>query len=80
MAEMRCVHHWEIEAPNGNYSNGTCQHCGETRQFTNYVYYDAETAATHFRETRDQKIGRQRQLEIERVAKRSTTYDTRYVW
>ena len=27
-----CVHHWLIEAPNGNTSSGTCKLCGEVRK------------------------------------------------
>ena len=28
-----CAHHWILMAPSGNSTNGTCKHCGETRQF-----------------------------------------------
>ncbi|MFH1462532.1 MAG: hypothetical protein ABIG08_02500 [bacterium] len=31
----QCVHYWIIEFPNGPTSLGTCQNCGEERQFRN---------------------------------------------
>ena len=30
-----CTHHWVIESPAGPASEGVCQKCGETRQFSN---------------------------------------------
>ena len=30
-------HEWVIEAPNGPASNGKCDICGSTREFSNYV-------------------------------------------
>ena len=32
-----CRHHWVIQAADGPVSNGSCQICGETREFKNYV-------------------------------------------
>lgn len=32
-----CVHHWRIESPDGPTSMGTCQRCGATREFVNYI-------------------------------------------
>ena len=32
-----CRHHWVIQAADGPVSNGSCQVCGETREFKNYV-------------------------------------------
>ena len=32
-----CCHHWVIQPADGPVSNGSCQVCGETREFKNYV-------------------------------------------
>ena len=32
-----CRHHWVIQPADGPVSNGSCQICGENRQFENYV-------------------------------------------
>ena len=32
-----CRHHWLIQPADGPVSNGSCQICGENRQFKNYV-------------------------------------------
>ena len=32
-----CRHHWVIQPADGPVSNGSCQACGETREFKNYV-------------------------------------------
>ncbi len=32
-----CCHHWVIQPADGPISIGTCQVCGETREFKNYV-------------------------------------------
>ena len=32
-----CQHYWKIEDNHGKTSRGVCQHCGEIRDFTNYV-------------------------------------------
>ncbi len=34
---MVCQHHWVIQSADGPFSNGSCQACGETREFKNYV-------------------------------------------
>ena len=34
--ETVCQHHWVIDPPMGEHSNGTCRKCGELRRFTNY--------------------------------------------
>jgi len=31
-----CVHHWVIDPPNGRYSEGVCQKCGQVREFDNF--------------------------------------------
>lgn len=31
-----CAHHWQIETPNGETSEGICKRCGKTRDFANY--------------------------------------------
>ena len=35
--EVRCAHHWIIEAAGGPTSKGTCRLCGAEKQFFNYV-------------------------------------------
>ena len=32
-----CRHHWVIQPADGPVSNGSCQACGEIREFKNYV-------------------------------------------
>ena len=32
-----CQHHWVIQPADGPFSNGSCQVCGEIREFKNYV-------------------------------------------
>ena len=32
-----CRHHWVIQPADGPVSEGSCQICGETREFKNYV-------------------------------------------
>ncbi len=32
-----CCHHWVIQPADGPVSNGSCQVCGEIREFRNYV-------------------------------------------
>ena len=32
---ISCAHHWEIETPNGESSEGRCKRCGATRSFLN---------------------------------------------
>ncbi len=32
-----CCHHWVIQPADGPISSGSCQVCGETREFKNYV-------------------------------------------
>ncbi|MBC8281809.1 MAG: hypothetical protein H8E48_13575 [Chloroflexi bacterium] len=36
-AVSTCRHHWVIQPADGPVSNGSCQVCGETREFKNYV-------------------------------------------
>lgn len=35
--EPQCRHHWVIQPASGPFSLGTCQTCGEAREFKNYV-------------------------------------------
>ncbi|MDA0771062.1 MAG: hypothetical protein O2821_12710 [Chloroflexi bacterium] len=37
MADQCPPHHFDIAIANGPYSLGTCRHCGETKQFQNFV-------------------------------------------
>lgn len=34
-ARKNCVHHWQIDAPNGRESEGVCKRCGASRNFSN---------------------------------------------
>lgn len=34
-AQQECAHHWMIETPSGESSQGICKHCGSTRRFFN---------------------------------------------
>lgn len=34
-ATVTCVHHWRIERPQGEFSEGHCLNCGATREFRN---------------------------------------------
>jgi hypothetical protein len=36
-AVAACCHHWVIQSADGPVSNGSCQICGEIREFKNYV-------------------------------------------
>jgi hypothetical protein len=36
-----CAHHWRIESPAGETSEGVCQLCGATRSFANYSRHQA---------------------------------------
>ncbi len=38
---MTCVHHWQIERPNGATVRGICKRCGEQRLFPTSSDYDA---------------------------------------
>ena len=31
-----CAHHWMIETPNGETSEGHCKRCGQSKAFLNY--------------------------------------------
>ena len=31
-----CAHHWMIDTPNGESSEGHCKRCGKSRAFLNY--------------------------------------------
>ena len=31
----KCVHHWLIDKPSGEFSRGKCRNCGEERDFAN---------------------------------------------
>ncbi len=51
---MTCIHHWLIEMPHGEYSEGQCKLCGATRQFRNgAVLSKAELRAVGMRQDKD---------------------------
>lgn len=35
--ELRCVHHWLIEPPEGPISKGICKKCGAAKEFVNHI-------------------------------------------
>ena len=37
-----CCHHWIIQPAVGPVSEGSCQNCGEVREFKNSIDYEAE--------------------------------------
>ncbi len=41
-----CAHHWQIETPAGESSQGRCKICGATRSFLNYSQRRTITRAT----------------------------------
>ena len=45
--DATCSHHWRIEKPAGETSKGTCQICGASRDFLNYVYQPPSTRTRH---------------------------------
>ena len=38
--KVKCIHHWEIEEPNGPISEGICKNCGEKKEFQNSIFTD----------------------------------------
>lgn len=36
-----CPHHWLIAPPNGRFSPAVCRLCGVSRDFMNYIEYEA---------------------------------------
>ena len=34
-ARKNCVHHWQIDTPNGRESRGVCKRCGVAKKFSN---------------------------------------------
>ena len=32
--DTECTHHWQLEPPSGELTNGTCKKCGAEKQFT----------------------------------------------
>ena len=54
-----CVHSWVIQEANGPTSWGTCQRCGETKEFKNSIYtkdgYAAANKMMHARNKADKE-------------------------
>jgi hypothetical protein len=40
--EFSCCHHWIIQPALGPVSEGTCQKCGEVKEFKNSIDYETE--------------------------------------
>ena len=58
MITQQCRHHWIIETPNGETSNGKCKKCGlERSNFRNWVvdYYNSDLGATFSDRTREMR-------------------------
>ncbi|MSP79099.1 MAG: hypothetical protein EXR67_06060 [Dehalococcoidia bacterium] len=36
-ADLGCKHFWLIDTPTGPASRGTCKHCGQMKEFRNYL-------------------------------------------
>jgi hypothetical protein len=41
-AALSCCHHWIIQPAVGPVSEGTCQKCGEVKEFKNSIDYETE--------------------------------------
>jgi hypothetical protein len=41
-AGLSCCHHWNIQPAVGPVSEGTCQKCGEVKEFKNSIDYETE--------------------------------------
>ena len=41
-ADRSCCHHWIIQPAVGPVSEGSCQKCGEVREFKNSIAYETE--------------------------------------
>lgn len=53
-----CVHHWVIEEPAGETSNGVCQHCLQERRFSNGIgRWDVVTNTEHRESLKDGWFG-----------------------
>ena len=39
--EFSCIHIWNIESPNGRFSEGVCKKCGEIKNFINFIEEDS---------------------------------------
>jgi len=60
-ATTGCVHHWLIETADGPLSHGQCQHCGEEREFQNFISgmdWSLNSAATNIEQQRQRRLRR----------------------
>ena len=48
--KVKCIHHWEIEEPDGPISEGICKNCGEKKEFQNSIF----TETNHLNLDREQ--------------------------
>ena len=42
MSRIECVHSYLIETPNGRYSRGVCEKCGDEREMINVLPLDMD--------------------------------------
>jgi len=40
--DTECTHHWQLEPPSGELTNGTCKKCGTEKQFTGEVAWQKQ--------------------------------------
>jgi hypothetical protein len=38
--QQKCIHHWIIDSPHGQFSYGKCKRCGTVAEFSNTVTID----------------------------------------
>ena len=58
-AQEQCVHYWMIATADGPLSHGQCQHCGEEREFKNFVGgmdWSLDSAAANREQQRQRRL------------------------
>ena len=84
--EKSCIHHWEIESPNGAESQGVCAKCGELKLFKNFLaigYVAGESSGVRFNKNREQREvyeARQAALALERMYRRTVNHNGDFTW
>ena len=51
---IKCIHRWFIEPPNGAKSKGVCMDCGEEKFFSNYIHSDHNPFVSKSRRSRNE--------------------------